>query len=59
MERIINILMEKRAHGMLFQIAEAAYEYGIHYVLIINGIHGFHSTDYDRVKAYMNSIIYE
>lgn len=42
---------------MLFQIAETSYEFGQHYVLIINGEPGFHATDLERVQNYMNRII--
>jgi hypothetical protein len=56
-EKIIRMIEEKKAGGMLFQIAETSYEFGQHYVLIINGEPGFHATDLERVQNYMNRII--
>lgn len=57
MERILNLIREERVGGMVYQIVETAYEYGRHYVLVINGRPGFHSVDYDRVEAHLNSIL--
>lgn len=56
-ERTIRIIDEKRAHGIIAQIAETSYEFGSHFVLFLNGQAGFHSTDYDKVKNHMNSIL--
>lgn len=55
-EDIIRIIEEHTVNGIIFQIAETRYEFGRHYVLISNGIPGFHSTDLDRVQDYMHSI---
>jgi hypothetical protein len=56
-ERVIRIVEEKKSRGILFQIAETQYEFGRHYVLVINGEQGFHSTDLERVQNYMNRMI--
>ena len=56
-EKIIRIVEEKSYRGIVFQIAETFYEFGRHFVLVINGEPGFHSTDYERVQRYMNSLI--
>lgn len=56
-ERIIRIIDRKVAHGIVAEIAETEYEFGRHYVLILNGRPGFHSVDYDRVEKYLNSIL--
>lgn len=55
-EEIIRVIDEKRVHGMLFQVVETKYEFGRHYVFMINGQPGFNSTDLERVENYMNSI---
>ena len=56
-EEIIRVIEEYHVNGILFQIAETKYEFGRHYVMIMNGKPGFHSVDLDRVLNYMKSII--
>ena len=56
-EQIVRVIREQESRGMLFQILETRYEFGTHYVLAINGMQGFHSTDLERVEKYMNSMI--
>ncbi len=56
-EEIIRVIEEHNVGGTLFQIVETKYEYGSHYVLLMNGESGFHSTDIERVQKYMNSMI--
>ena len=56
MEQIKRIMVKKNFKGIELVIAETYYEFGTHYVLITNGMPGFHSTDYDRVENYMNSL---
>ncbi len=57
-EEIIRIVEEYRVRGILVQIAETKYEFGRHYVMITNGMPGFHSTDLERVRKYARSMIY-
>ncbi len=54
-EKIISIVEEVRARGIVFQIAETLGEFGPHYVLFTNGMPGFHSVDLERVSNYMHS----
>lgn len=54
-ENIIKIIEQQQAHGMTYMIAETAYEFGTHYVLFVNGQPGFHSTELERVRKYMQS----
>ena len=54
-ERIIKVIEEHHANGMTYSIVETLYEFGRHYVLLINGEPGFHSTDLNRVQRYMKS----
>ena len=53
-ERIIRVIEEKQAHGITYSIVETEYEYGRHYVLLLNGRPDFHSTDLEKVQNYMN-----
>ncbi len=55
-EKIIRVIEEKQIHGITFTIVETMYEFGTHYVLLTNGLPGFHSVDLERVQRYMNSI---
>lgn len=55
-EEITRIVEEKESRGILFQIAETKYEFGRHYMLIINGMQGFHSTELERVQNYMKKM---
>lgn len=54
-EKIIRVIEEKQAHGTTCTIVETLYEFGRHYVLLVNGEPGFHSTDLERVQKYMRS----
>ena len=54
-EKIIRVVEEQRAHGIICTIVETAYEFGRHFVLMVNGKPGFHSTDLERVQNYMKS----
>lgn len=55
MEKIIRIIEERRAHGILFQLVETQYEFGYHYVCFINGMPDYHSVDLEKVREYMYS----
>ena len=51
-----TILEEKRIpNGMLIQIIRTN-ECGGRYYMVVDGEPGFHSLDYNRVKAYFDSI---
>ena len=52
-EKIIRVVEERQAHGMTYTIVETLYKYGRHYVLLVNGAPGFHSTDLERVQKHM------
>lgn len=54
-EEIIRIVEEHQAYDLTYIIAETLYEFGTHFVLIVNGEPGFHSTDLERVQKYMRS----
>lgn len=56
-EEIIRVVEEQVSRGIKFQIVETRYEFGTHYVLVVNGEPGFHSTDLERVQKYMQSWI--
>ena len=56
-EKIIRVITEKNVNGVLFQIAKSQYEFGTHYVLVMNGEPGCHSTDLERVEKYLASIV--
>ena len=55
-EKIIRIVEEEYVSGVCFQVAETEYEFGRHYIMLMNGEPGFHSTDLERVQNYMRSI---
>ena len=54
-EKIIRVIEEHKVHGITFTIVETLYEFGRHYVLLVNGEPGFHSIDLERVQDYMRS----
>ena len=54
-EKIIRVVEEHQAHGLTYTIVETMYEYGQHFVLLVDGEPGFHSTDLERVQKYMKS----
>ena len=56
-ERVLRVVERKTTNGIVAEIVETTYEFGTHYVLIINGHPGFHSVDLDRVENYMNDMI--
>ena len=53
MEKIKQIIEEHMAHGLKFTIAETYYEFGTHYMLLVNGMPSYHSVDLDKVQEYM------
>ncbi len=53
-EEIIRVVEEKEANGVTFSIVETRYEFGRHFVLLMNGVPDFHSVDLERVQNYMN-----
>ena len=53
MEKIKQIIEEHMAHGLKFTIAETYYEFGTHYMLLVNGMSSYHSVDLDKVQEYM------
>lgn len=55
MEKVKEVIVEKKYNGFNLVIAETYYEFGTHYVLCANDIPVFHSTDYERVVKHMNS----
>ena len=55
MEKIIRVVEEHQAHGITYTIVETLHQFGTHYVLLANGLPGFHSTDLERVQKYMRS----
>ena len=55
-EEIIRVVDECRANGVHFQIVETKYEFGRHYVIMLNGVPGFHNTDLERVQDYMRNM---
>ena len=57
MEKIIRVVQEKSGHGITIKIVETDYEFGTHFVMLLNGKPGFHSTDLERVERYMNDIL--
>lgn len=55
-ERIIRVIEEHHTNnGLSFSIVETQYMFGRHYVFLVNGKPGFHSTDLERVQKYMRS----
>lgn len=56
-EKIIRVVDEHDNNGILFQVVETQYEFGRHFVFLMNGEPGFHSTDCERVLKYMNGIV--
>lgn len=55
-ERIIRVIEEHHTNnGLIISIVETLYEFGRHYVLLVNGEPSFHSTDLERVQKYMRS----
>ncbi len=57
-EEIVRVIEEYQVRGILIQIVETKYEFGRHYMMITNGMPGFHSTDLERVQKYARSMIY-
>lgn len=55
-ERIVRIVEEMQVQGIRLQVVETAYEFGRHYVLLMNGEPGFANSDLDRVLNYMRSV---
>lgn len=56
-EEVISIIEEYNINGICFQVAETKYEFGRHYVVLMNGVPGFHSTDRDRTLQYLRSTV--
>ena len=56
-EKIIRVVEETNAHGITCTIVETMYEYGRHYVMLINGEPGFQSTDLERVRKYVKKCL--
>jgi hypothetical protein len=54
-EKIINVIENHHSNGLTYTIVETQYAFGHHYVLLINGEPGFHSTDLERVQRYMKN----
>ena len=56
-EKIIRVVEEHQVRGMTYSIVETCYEFGRHYVLLLNGERGFHATDLERVQKHMKSMM--
>ena len=54
-EEMICIIEKVHAYGLTYTIVEKLYEFGEHYVLLVNGERGFHSTDLKLVQKYIKS----
>lgn len=57
-EEIIRVVEDRYVRGIHVQIVETRYEFGHHFVMLTNGIPGFHSVDLERVQKYMEDIIF-
>ena len=58
MEKIKEILYENTIKRFHLIIAETYYDFGTHYVLIVDSEPCFHSTDYDTVFKHMKSMFF-
>lgn len=54
-EKIIRVVEAVEVKGLSMEIVETEYEFGRHYVFVVNGMPGFHSLDLERVRNYMYS----
>lgn len=57
MREEVSIIEEYNKNGICLQVAETRYEFGRHYVVLMNGEPGFHSTDLDRTLKYLRSTV--
>ena len=56
-ERIIRVVERKSSNEIVAEIVETAYEFGTHFVLVLNGHPGFHSVDYERVSVVQEDVL--
>ena len=57
-EKIIRVVEESRPRkDIKYAVVETEYECGTHYVLMINDIPDFHSTDLERVLKTMYHLV--
>lgn len=55
-ERIIRVVERRQVGRFEFAIVETMYEFGRHYVCLMDGEPGFHSVDLERVQNYVQDL---
>ena len=54
MEKIVRVIETRSLpNGMEIKVVESIGDFGKHFLLLIDGEPGFHSTDLERVLRYM------